>query len=241
MNNGISFWRKPWMPWACASRLFGPAPINEYDALKALSLVRTILGFSISALIYDHFRAGDQQVNDLMSSAVFTFFISIGLTLLLSMTAAVRSKDLSRETLQPVSRGVMALLVVGGFGLLGHLRDEYSLLGLAASIIFIWYAIFFWVSMVFWYLSPFGSSEKFPFLGPIVTGVTVVAVTVISFISGDGGPLPLLLWIGITLAGLFTALALVAAEIHVLRREIGDKARRSRVTPSDRPRHRRSH
>ena len=39
---------------------------------------------------------------------------------------------------------------------------------------------------VYRYLSPFGESKKFPLLGPAVTAITVSAVTVISFISGDG-------------------------------------------------------
>jgi uncharacterized membrane protein len=81
--------------------------------------------------------------------------------------------------------------------------------------------------MLYWYLSPFGESDKFPFLGPIISGITVIAVTVISFIQGDGGPLPVLPWIGITLCGLLTSLALVAGEIYGLQRKIAEQAHRA--------------
>ena len=73
---------------------------------------------------------------------------------------------------------------------------------------------------MYWYLYPFGASRKFPFLGPAVTGTTVVAVAAVSFARGDIGPLPVLPWIGLTLAGLVTSLALVAGEVRLLRREL---------------------
>jgi hypothetical protein len=79
-------------------------------------------------------------------------------------------------------------------------------------------------STVYWFLSPFGESKKFPLLGPAVTAITVSAVTMISFIEGDDGPLPVLFWIGVNLTALFTSLALVAAEVHIARRDL---ARRS--------------
>jgi hypothetical protein len=79
-------------------------------------------------------------------------------------------------------------------------------------------------STVYWFLSPFGESKKFPLLGPAVTAITVSAVTMISFIAGDDGPLPVLAWIAVNLAALFTSLALAAAEAHIARRDL---ARRS--------------
>lgn len=48
----------------------------------------------------------------------------------------------------------------------------------------------------------------------------MVAVAVVSFARGDTGPLPVLPWIGLTLAGLVTSLALVVGEVHLLRREL---------------------
>jgi len=220
MDNSTGFWHRPWMPWICAARLFGPAPFKEFRGLRLLSLLRTILGFALSILIYDHFRAGDQQTSDLASNIVFTMFISIGITIILSVIITIRSQDFSPEALRPAGRALLALLIVGAFALLDHLRYEYSALGLVASLIFLWYIPFTWTSMVYWYLSPFGESKKFPLLGPAVTAITVSAVTVISFISGDDGPLPLLIWIGVNLAALFTSLALAAAEVYIARPDI---------------------
>jgi hypothetical protein len=232
MNGNVRFWRKSWMPWICAKRLFGPkpaeedgqGPAEEHGSLLALSLARTIIGFTISVMIYDHFQAGDQLTNNAASSMEFTIFISIGLTLFLSTIIALRSKNFSRDTLQPFGHAAMALLVMGGALLLDPLRSNQNLLiSLVASIIFLWVVPFTYTSMLYWYLYPFGSSKKFPFLGPMITGATVISVTLISFISGDGGPLPLLPWIVTTLAGLSTSLALVAYEIYVLRRDIAER------------------
>jgi len=220
MENSTGFWHRPWMPWICAARLFGPAPFKEFHGLRLLSLLRTILGFSLSVLIYDHFRAGDQQTSDLASNMEFTIFISIGITIILSVIIIMRRRDFSPEALRPAGRALLALLIVGAFALLDHLRYEYSALGLVAGLIFLWYVPFTWTSMVYWYLSPFGESKKFPFLGPAVTAMTVSAVTVISFISGDNGPLPVLPWIGINLTALFTSLALAAAEVHIARHDL---------------------
>lgn len=208
------------MPWVCAARLFGPAPFREFHGLRLLSLIRTILGFGLSILIYDHFRADDQQTSDWSVNIVFTIFISIGITIILSAIIIVRRQDFSADALRPAGRALLALVIVGAFALLDHLRYEYSALGLVAGIIFLWYVPFTLTSTVYWYLSPFGESKKFPLLGPAVTAVTVSAVTMISFISGDDGPLPLLVWIGVNLAALFTSLALAAAEVHVARPDI---------------------
>jgi hypothetical protein len=233
MNAIVDFCRKSWMPWICAKRLFGPKPAEEqgpepaeeHGWLLALSLARTIIGFTISVMIYEHFRADDQLTNDGASNMEFTIFISIGLTLIITTIIAVHTKNFSQDTLQPFGHAGMALLAIGGVVILDPLRSNPNLLvSLTTSIIILWLGPFTCVSMVYWYLYPFGSSKKFPFLGPAITGATVVSVTLISLISGDGGPLPLLPWIVITLAGLSTSLALVAGEIHVLRRDIAKRA-----------------
>jgi hypothetical protein len=218
------------MPWTCAARLFGPAPFKEFRGLQLLSLLRTILGFALSVLIYDHFRADDQQASDWASNIEFTLFISIGITIILSAIIIIRRQDFSPEALRPAGRALLALLIVGVFTLLDHLRYEYSALGLAAGIIFLWYVPFTSASAVYWYLSPFGESKKFPLLGPAVTAITASAVTVISFISGDDGPLPLLIWIGVNLTALFTSLALAAAEVHIARRDLAHRPSSARLT-----------
>lgn len=230
MDNRTSLWCRSWMPWTCAAHLFGPAPFKEFHGLRLLSLIRTILGFGLSILIYDHFRASDQQNSDWASNIVFTLFISIGITIILSATIIIRSQDFSPEALRPAGRALLALLIVGAFALLDHLRYEYSALGLVAGLIFLWYIPFTWTSMVYWYLSPFGESKKFPLLGPAVTAITVSAVTMISFISGDDGPLPVLAWIGVNLAALFTSLALAAAEAYIVRPDIARRLNRARLT-----------
>ena len=230
MENRTSFWRRRWMPWTCAARLFGPAPFREFHGLRLLALLRTILGFALSVLIYDHFRADDQQASDWASNIEFTLFISIGITIILSAVIIIRRQDFSPEALRPAARALLALLIVGVFALLDHLRYEYSALGLAAGIIFLWYVPFTLTSSVYWYLSPFGESKKFPLLGPAVTAITVSAVTMISFVSGDDGPLPVVIWIGVNLAALLTSLALAAAEIHIVRRDIAYRPSRARLT-----------
>src|ERR1039457_964206 len=112
MNYGVGFWRKPWMPWICARRLFGPGAASEgsaasagqHDQIRALSIARSVVGFNASALIYAHFGASDQQSSDWAYSVVFTIFISIGLSLCLTIFLAVRTKDNTRDALQPVFR-----------------------------------------------------------------------------------------------------------------------------------------
>jgi hypothetical protein len=220
-DGDVGFWQKPWMPWMCARRLFGSRVAGKgHGALWALSLARSILGFTLATLIYAHFHASDQGTDDAVADIALTTFISIGLTLCLTAFMAIRSRDSSRDALQPVTRALLALLVMGGFWLLDTARYEYSGLGLLAGTAFLWYVPFTWTSMVYWFLYPFGESRKFPFLGPAVTGTTVVVVAVVAFARGDTGPLPILPWIGLTLAGLVTSLALVAGEVHLLRREL---------------------
>lgn len=230
MEDRTSFWCRSWMPWICAARLFGPAPFREFHGLRLLSLLRTIIGFGLSILIYDHFRAGDQQTSDWASNITFTIFLSIGITLILSAIIIIRSQDFSPDALRPAGRALLAALIVGGFALLDHLRYEYSALGLVAGLIFLWYIPFTMTSTVYWFLSPFGESRRFPLLGPAVTAITVSAVTMISFISGDDGPLPVLIWIGVNLAALLTSLALAAAEVYIARRDLAHRPSRARLT-----------
>lgn len=156
-DGDVGFWRKPWMPWICARQLFGSQVAGKgHGALRVLSLARSALGFMLATLIYAHFHADDQGTGDWAANIAFTTFISVGLTLCLTVFMAVRSRDSSRKALQPVTRALLALLVIGGFWLLDTARYEYSALGLLAGIAFLWNVPFTWISLVYWYLYPLG-------------------------------------------------------------------------------------
>src|SRR6185437_2018327 len=144
-DGGVGFWRKPWMPGVCARRLFGsPVTGKGHGVLRVLSLARSALGFTLATLIYAHFHADDQGTDDWAANIAFTIFISIGLTLCLTGFMAVRSRDRSRDAWQPITRALLALLVMGVFWLLDTARYEYSAFGLLAGIAFLWYVPFTW-------------------------------------------------------------------------------------------------
>src|SRR5262245_4620966 len=139
-NGDVGFWRKPWMPWICARRLFGSQVAGKsHGALWVLSLARSVLGFTFATFIYAHFHADEQGSDDWAANIALTTFISIGLTLCLTAFMAARSRNGSGDALRPVIRALLALLVMGGFWLLDTVRYEYSAFGLLAGIAFLWY------------------------------------------------------------------------------------------------------
>jgi hypothetical protein len=211
---------KPWMPWVYPYRLFGPW--KKRDALFVAGLARSIVGFLVSVFVYLHFGADEQQTNEMYSTILATMAISVGLTLLLAAAFATRAKDWSPEAREPLVRAVKIAFVIGLAGLLQHLQnDDGSVVGALirqiALVGYLWFVPFTYAAAFIWFLNPHGSSNRFPHLAPIVTGVTVSAVTAISLISGDDGPLPVAPWIALTLSGLLTSLALVAVELLLLR------------------------
>lgn len=206
------------MPWVCARRLFGPPPNRDYGPLEQLSFARTIIGFSIAAMIYDYYRAGNDFATSWASSIEYTLFVSIGFTLTLAFFVVARSHDYSRQGLEPIIRAAAGLLVILAYIPVEHFRNELSTVGYIVGILALWYIPFLLASGIYWFLNPFGSSEKYPVIGPVVTGATVIIVTVISLISGDDGSVPLFVWLGVTIFGFVTSLSLVAAEIYLLMR-----------------------
>jgi hypothetical protein len=212
------------MPWVLAKRLFGSIPTPNYgdssygDAIQAFTIIRAISGIIIADIIYSHFHADEQYVNSWGVGAFLAIVISMGITILLTAIVTVRKRDFSKEGWQPAIRAAAGLIALAGIPIKDHFYSQISITAFFVGIAGVWYAIFLAVCLIYWIIYPFGTSSRYPFLGPIVTALTLTIVTLISLIEGYSGPAPLIIWIGVTLAGASTALALVAVEIHLLRR-----------------------
>jgi hypothetical protein len=222
-------------PWTAANQLFGPEASGSpsfwsFDSLQVLSIMRSLVGLFIVEAVYDHFRVDYAEIDGVN---IYLYLIaSMGVTVLLSIVIAARKRNFSRESIRPGIRAAVGLLVMGAVVPLNYLRDLHNgfigvTIGLLFEMILIWYIIFWTVCVIYWLRYPFGDSETYPPLGPIVTGATVIVLMLISLIQGDSDAVPDIIWLGVTLAGVATSLALVSLELHLLRRNSAHRAETS--------------
>lgn len=225
------------VPWTAANQLFGSEASESpsfwsFDLMQILAIVRSLVGLFVVEAVFDHFRVDYAEIDGVN---IYLYLItSMGVTVLLSIVIAARKRDLSRESIRPGIRAAVGLLIMGAVIPINYLRDLHNgpigvTIGLLFEVILIWYIIFWAVCVIYWLRYPFGDSETYPSLGPTVTGTTVVVLILVSLIRGNSDAVPGIIWLGVILAGGATSLALVALELHLLRR---NSARRDETLTS---------
>jgi hypothetical protein len=214
--------KKLLVPWIAGKKLFGaeatdaPPFWSFGEGLQILSIARALVGIVVAGSIYAHFRV--DYANTAGSSEYLALNISMGITALFTAIEVLWNHDFSREALRPGIRAIVGLLVMAAIIPIDHWHNQLSIAGFVASIAAIWY-IFFWTTcLIYWLRYPFGTSKAYPSLGPNVTGATVIVVMLVSLIRWQPGGVPILIWLGVTFAGTLTSLALVALELHLVRR-----------------------
>lgn len=216
-------------------QLFGPDAEEpsfwSIDLMQLLSIFRSLVGIVAAESVYSRFK------QDFIESGSVSWFlaviISMGIAFLFTAAVAVKRRDFSKENRHPGTRAFMGLLVMGGLALLNHLRYQNPIIvGLIFEIPFLWWLVFWTICWVYWIRYPFGNSKAYPSLGPIVTGATIIVVMLISLIRGDSDRVPVTVWLGVTLAGATTALALVALELYLIHRDSARHAE-SQNNPSE--------